>query len=57
MRRIAQIWLLIAAGPVVGCSAPTAPTDAAGDKTAPTERAVPVQKRPVYVTTTSIRIR
>jgi hypothetical protein len=57
MRRVAQIWLLIAASPVVGCSTPTAPTDAAGHETASTVRAVPVQKRPVYVMSAPIQIR
>jgi len=57
MRRVAQIWLLIAAGPIVGCNAPTAPTDAPRAESSRTVRAVPVQKRPVYVSRAPIHIR
>jgi hypothetical protein len=49
MRRVVQIWFLIATSQVAGCSAPTAPSDAARAERPGTVRAVPVQKRPVYV--------
>jgi hypothetical protein len=49
MRRVAQIWFLIASSNVVGCSAPTAPSDAARAEAPRTVGAVPVQQRPVHV--------
>jgi hypothetical protein len=49
VRRVAQIWFLIATSQVAGCGAPTAPSDAVLTPTPPTVQAVPVQKRPVYV--------
>jgi hypothetical protein len=49
MSRIATIWFLIAASQVAGCSAPTAPSDAARAESPRTVRAVPVPVRPVHV--------
>ena len=49
MRRSTLIWLLVAAGPVVGCNTPTAPADGPRVENTHTVLAVPVQKRPVHL--------